>query len=228
MEKPQAAGLGDMLLEANIISNEDLKRLLFEKETTNKRISRLMVELGMVSDEERIRFLKDRLGLERIFVSGRAISDDIIELIPKYLAHSSAVLPVNIDSGSLTLAMEDPTDLIVIDNIKNLTGYDVKPVLVSIKDLDDALDKYYGEVDSEVELVVQRVSPVKKFVLNIVWAIIFFLPLILFAGFIFIAGLTNPSHTVGMMDFNVILAFFLFWAIYVTIAYYIYTMISEK
>jgi hypothetical protein len=228
MEKPQAAGLGDMLLEANIISKDDLKKLLFEKETTSKRISRLVVELGMISDEERIRFLKERLGLERIFVSGRAISDEIVELIPKYLAHNSAVLPVNIDSGSLTLAMEDPTDLIVIDNIKNLTGYDIKPVLVSIKDLDDALDKYYGEVDSEVELVVQRVSPAKKIILNIIWGIIFFLPLLLFAGYIFIAGLTNPSQTVGIMNFNVILAFFLFWAIYITIAYYIYTMIAEK
>ena len=77
-------------------------------------------------------------------LSSKDIPQNIISLIPKDLANKSKIIPIDKVENNLILATTNPKDLKLIDSIRFATGYSPKPVLSTIKDINDAVDQYYG------------------------------------------------------------------------------------
>ena len=76
----------------------------------------------------------------------------MIKLIPQETALRYQVVPLSRVGATLTIAMTDPTNVFAMDDIKFMTGFNVEPVVASETDINDAIHKFYGEVNSVEEL----------------------------------------------------------------------------
>ncbi len=72
------------------------------------------------------------------------VNPNVLKLIPASIAKKYFIIPVNRVGPKLTVAMADPSNIIVIDEIKFMTGFNVEPVVASEVEIIDAIKKYYG------------------------------------------------------------------------------------
>lgn len=136
--------LGELLIQANLITRDQLEEALKVQEDAGGRIGLSLIKLGYVSDQEITDFLSQQFGVPAVNLSAFDIDDSIIKLIPPDVAKKYQVLPINRSHATLTIAMTDPSNVFAMDDIKFMTGYNIEPVVTSELALRDAIDKYYG------------------------------------------------------------------------------------
>jgi type IV pilus assembly protein PilB len=143
----QATGerIGDLLLREGLITREALDRALQEQKSTGMRIGYNLVKLGFINEVELTRMLARQFRMPAVDLTNFEVDARIAKLIPSELAQRHLVLPLKREGRTLTVAMADPSDLGVIDDLKFITRYDIFPVIAGEYTLRNAVDKHYGE-----------------------------------------------------------------------------------
>ena len=139
-----AVKLGEMLIEAGLLTPVQLVEALKNQVNYGGRLGTNLIDMGFLDEEDLDRFLSKKLGLpcatdEQL----RSVSPDIIALFPKELVEKYSVIPLRRENKRLTLAMLDPSDLSVMDEISFVTGYFIIPMVAPELRLLMALEKYY-------------------------------------------------------------------------------------
>ena len=147
--------IGDLLISAGIITQEQLKNALAEQKNNPGRLGSTMVRLGYLSNEELMNFLSVQLGTPAIDLNDIKINPEIIELIPADMAIKHLVLPINRIGSTLIVATCDPTDLSAIDDIKFITGYNIEITIASELALKDAIDRFYQSSTMLDEIIAE-------------------------------------------------------------------------
>ena len=140
-----AVKIGDMLVQAGIISGDQLDEALKCQIIYGGKVGTNLIELGFISEDAIAGFLSKKLGVP--YVNQEALSEippNIIQLIPQEMVEKYHVIPVSLNKNRLTLALEDPTDLGAIDEISFITNFTISPVVTPEVDLMLALERYYG------------------------------------------------------------------------------------
>lgn len=141
--------LGDVLISEGIITHTQLKEAISIQEEKGGKLGEVLVDLGYVSEEQIVMVLSRQLGISYISLeSGKLIvtsDQNIEELIPYEFAVKNLVLPIARNLNSLTVVMWDPLDLLLIDNLKKLTGCEINPVVSTKADILNALEIHYGK-----------------------------------------------------------------------------------
>ncbi|MGH7362666.1 MAG: GspE/PulE family protein, partial [Candidatus Methylomirabilales bacterium] len=138
-----ASRLGDMLVKANLITEEQLKKALHQQESQGGRLGSNLVKLGFISEDDITSFLSKQYGVPSINLSHFEIDAAVIKLIPGEIAQKHMVVPINRTGSVLTVAMADPSNIFTIDDIKFMTGFKVEPVVAAESSIKNALNKYY-------------------------------------------------------------------------------------
>ena len=99
-----------------------------------------------------LEFLSKQFGIEFVDLSAREIKDDAVRIIPENIARRYNLIAVEKIDNKLKVAMEDPLNIVVLDDLKMMTGYDVKAVFGAESDIIAAIDKYYGVKSSKEAL----------------------------------------------------------------------------
>ena len=146
-----AKKLGDLLVEAGLITEEQLKEALEVQKNDNERIGTILVKLGYLTEEEITSFLSKQYGIPAVNLEHFEISEDVIKRIPSDIARKYMLIPITRTGSTLTVAMADPTNIYALDDIKFLTGLNVEPVVASELSIKKAIDKYYGS-ETQIEL----------------------------------------------------------------------------
>ncbi len=136
--------LGEMLLEAGLITREQLERALDHQKNTGKRIGACLIELGFITEEDLADFLSKKHGVPTINLRHFEIDPSVIRLLPGELCRRYMLIPVSKQGAVLTVAMTDPTDLEAITQVEFATNYKVEPVIAPETMIEEALKKYYG------------------------------------------------------------------------------------
>jgi len=136
--------LGEMLLKAGMISQEQLNLALDQQEKSGGRLGFNLVKLGIVSEEEITSLLSEQFGVPAINLRHFEIDQQVVKLIPAEVAQKYLIVPVNRTGATLTIAMVDPSDVFALDDIKFMTGYNVEPVVASEIAIREAIDDAYG------------------------------------------------------------------------------------
>ncbi len=136
--------LGDLLLKANVISQEQLDAALKNQREEGGKLGEVLVRLGHASEEDITETLSHQFGVPSINLAHFEIDPSIIKLVPGDVARKYMILPVNKTGATLTIAMGDPTNVFAMDDIKFMTGYNVEPVVASEVALRTAIDRHYG------------------------------------------------------------------------------------
>ncbi len=146
-----AKKLGDLLVEAGLITTEQLKEALEVQKNDNERLGTILVKLGYLTEEEITSFLSKQYGIPAVNLEHFEISEDVIKRIPSDIARKYMLIPITRTGSTLTVAMADPTNIYALDDIKFLTGLNVEPVVASELSIKKAIDKYYGS-ETQIEL----------------------------------------------------------------------------
>jgi type IV pilus assembly protein PilB len=136
--------LGELLVRRNIITPEQLKKAFEEQKSNGSRLESTLVKLGYIKEDELLSFLSAQYRVPSIKLSKVEVNPGVIKLIPASIAKKHFVVPTNRMGVKLTLAMVDPSNILVIDEIKFITGFRVEPVIASESEIIDAIKKYYG------------------------------------------------------------------------------------
>ena len=134
--------LGDLLIEQSKITKEQLDEALERQRTTGEPIGQLLVEAGRISETELLKVLAEQLGLEFVELSDYKIDLSAVTMLPQNVARKNLVLPVAFDDNKLIVATADPTNVFVFDDLRIMTGFEIKPIVSSKADLLAAIDRF--------------------------------------------------------------------------------------
>jgi type IV pilus assembly protein PilB len=136
--------LGELLIKANLVSPEQVKKALDEQKTSGGSIGTNLIKLGHLDEDSLLAFLSKFYHVEPVRLSKIHIDQKVLSLVPSGTAKKHLVIPIKRVGPKLILAMSDPSNIMVIDEIKFITGYNVQPVVAIDMDLVDAIKRYYG------------------------------------------------------------------------------------
>jgi type IV pilus assembly protein PilB len=136
--------LADLLVKRNYITPEQLKKVLEEQKLKGGRLESNLVRLGYIKEDELLSFLSAQYRVPSIKISKIEINPNVIKLVPSSTVKKYFIIPINRVGPKLTLAMADPSNIVVIDEIKFMTGFNVEAVVASETEIIDAIKKYYG------------------------------------------------------------------------------------
>ncbi len=158
-----ALKIGELLLKAGLITEEQLQKALDEQSQVGGRLGEHLLRLGYVTEEDILDCLSQQCGVPSINLRHFDIDESIIRLIPPDVARKYQFIPVSKTGATLTVAMSDPTNVFAMDDITFITGYRVEPVVASEEALREAIDRYYGTTHAiELKKVMDDLSTVEE------------------------------------------------------------------
>jgi type IV pilus assembly protein PilB len=144
--------LGEILVKDSLISADQLKQALDYQKKNGGRLGTCLVKLGLVSDEDITAVLSRQYGVPSINLKFYEVDPSVIKLVPQETAVRYQIVPLSRVGSTLTIAMTDPTNVFAMDDIKFMTGFNVEPVVASESAISEAINKFYGAVETVEEL----------------------------------------------------------------------------
>jgi type IV pilus assembly protein PilB len=135
--------LGDLLVREKLITREQLDKALQEQKQSGTRVGYNLVKLGFIAETELTKILARQYKMPAVDLSRFEVDPRIAKLVPADLAMKHLVLPLKRDGRTLTVAMADPTNLGVLEDLKFITRYDIFPVIGGEFSIKSAVDKIY-------------------------------------------------------------------------------------
>lgn len=156
--------LGEMLIESGLIDESQLHAALGHQRRWGGKLGKTLVDLRLVKPEEIIEALSKKLGYPIVDVARLKLTpaiDTALNLVPAEFALENLLLPIAADSHSLTIAMADPTNIAVIDDLSFRTGRRIRVALAWDRDIEEAARRLYYPMDDKehVSAVALRDAP---------------------------------------------------------------------
>ncbi|MDI6744492.1 MAG: type IV-A pilus assembly ATPase PilB [Thermodesulfovibrionales bacterium] len=139
-----AAKLGQILITSGIITEAQLNEALTMQKKGGGRIGTSLVKLGHITEDKLVTFLSKQYGMAAIDLAEYKIDPAVLKLIPADMAKKYMIMPLTRIGATLTVAMADPSNVFVVDDIKFMTGYNVEVVIATESALINAITTYYG------------------------------------------------------------------------------------
>jgi len=140
--------LGQLLLKAEIITEEQLKQAQSEQKLKGTNLSSVLIDMGFLSEDDLLDFLHKRYGLPSINLAEMELDPKLVGLIGEEFMQKNQVVPVRRSGSTLYLAMVDPFNVSVIDDIKFRIGYQIQAMVSSETDIKAAIGKYINPTAS--------------------------------------------------------------------------------
>lgn len=148
--------LGEILVEANMITEEQLKECLEEQARTNESLGQVLVRYGYVTENNIKDALELQYGINYVNPKHINISAEVLAMVPENLIRQHQVIPISFSNNKLTLGMVDPTNLPAIDDVRLRLGkgISINTVVITEDDFYRFLDTYFKvEVKTETSPV---------------------------------------------------------------------------
>ncbi len=135
--------LGEMLVQRGLIDAVQLQSALAHQRRWGGRIGRSIVQLGFMKEQALLRHVGEQMGVPFVEIGDREISRAVLSLLPERLIRARKTLPLERvpdgKRGPLVVALADPWNLEILDELAFATGMAVQPVLAAEGDLDRAI-----------------------------------------------------------------------------------------
>lgn len=136
--------LGAYLLEAGVITNEQLEAALREGRTSGELLGEALIRLGFAMADDLSMALAEQAGIPRIDVSQHRPDPDLFQLIPEPFARKHTVIPISKEEFALTVAMANIFDVAAIDELQRKTKLFIKVVSAKESEIQKVLDLAYS------------------------------------------------------------------------------------
>jgi type IV pilus assembly protein PilB len=147
--------LGEILLREGLVTREQLAQALAEQKNTKHRLGYVLVKLGLVQELEITKVLARQYRMPAVDLSRFEVDPKIIKLVPADMATKSVVLPLKREGRTLTVAMADPTDLGLLEDLKFITRFDLFPVIAGEYTLRNLIERHYEASDQQLQSILK-------------------------------------------------------------------------
>jgi len=137
--------LGELLVKRGVISSTQLQTALERQTEEGGALSHVLVRLGYVSEDTLVRLLQKEYRLPLVDPSSMDLPAEVLRLVPATLVHRHQLVPIGLSGSTLTVAMCDPANFVALNEVKFLTGYDVKVAVASVSSIAKAIEAHYDE-----------------------------------------------------------------------------------
>jgi type IV pilus assembly protein PilB len=135
--------IGEILVGKGFITADQLTEFLRTQKESSKPLGQLLLEEEILSPEELTTIIGEQLGIPHIWLRKGMIDPRIVHVLPKETALHFQVIPMFRVNNALTLATSDPHAFFVFDEVSKITGLEVQPVLCRADDIIDAIHECY-------------------------------------------------------------------------------------
>ncbi|MFH1768051.1 MAG: ATPase, T2SS/T4P/T4SS family [Candidatus Omnitrophota bacterium] len=145
--------IGEVLVEKGYINEEQLENALKEQSLTGEKLGEILIKNGWLTKEELDSCLALQTGISKFDLSSYIISPDVARLVPEHFARQYKLIPIFKLENTLTVAMAEPTNVFIVDELQKITGCMIEPVLADEITIHKTQDQYYGMSGSLQEIV---------------------------------------------------------------------------
>ncbi|HEY81864.1 MAG TPA: type II/IV secretion system protein [Dehalococcoidia bacterium] len=155
--KPAAPDLGEMLLEAQLITPKQLEQAQELAQRQGRRLRDVLVEQGFVKSEDLVAVLSVQMNVPFIDLKRHTLQPEALKLVKEWTARKYNLVPLDIVEDELVVVMADPQDIQAINEVVAQSGYRVRPTIGIPEDICEAIDLNYQTV-GEIEQEIKRLS----------------------------------------------------------------------
>jgi type IV pilus assembly protein PilB len=151
--------IGQMLVEANLITEEQLKKALDFQKSLGGKLGHIIVKLGFIEDDVLTEFMAKQQGLEIADLEKLVLPENLVKRIPKDIIITHQVIPIAFKDGVLTLATSDPTDYEAVEATQLATDYKVEFALATRSSIQKAINElFFSGKEEEEEKPVEEAT----------------------------------------------------------------------
>lgn len=138
-----AQRLGEMLILAGVITEEQLNQALAEQKRSGGRLGSVLIKLEFASEEQITEYLGKQYGVPSVNLGEHEVDRSVLRLIPATVAEKYEVVPLSREGKIINVVMANPANLFAIEDIKFTTGFEVRPMVAAEHAIKRAIEHYY-------------------------------------------------------------------------------------
>lgn len=139
--------LGELLIDKQFITPKQLEKAQEKERASGESLRKILISMGFVSDNDISQAIGEQLGIKFADLKEMELDPELIKSVPDNLAQRYKVIPVGQNEDKLVLAMADPLDVVALDDIRLITGFNIEPLIATEQAIIAAIGKYYGVTD---------------------------------------------------------------------------------
>ena len=155
---PQTERIPELLLREGYVTREQLERAVREGKSNNLGVTYNLIKTGAIDELELTKIIARVARMPAVDLSKFEVDTRIIKLVPADIATKHLVLPLKRDGRTLTVAIADPTNLGILEDLKFITRYDIFPVLAGEVTLRTVIEKQYDAGDSAMSTLLDDIA----------------------------------------------------------------------
>ncbi|MDX1659327.1 MAG: type IV-A pilus assembly ATPase PilB [Nitriliruptorales bacterium] len=144
--------LGQILIDDGLITSEQLEEAQEIQRTLGKSLGRVLIDKGYVTERDLVKALASQIGMEFVDLTDYDVDTTAVTAVSDTIAKRYTALPIAYEGDKLVVAMSDPANVFALDDIRTITGRDVKAVVATRDDIMDAIRRYHRMSD-EIEAI---------------------------------------------------------------------------
>lgn len=151
--------IGELLVENGLVTERQLTRAMDQASKLGDTVQKVLINMGFVSEKDITEMVGMQMGVSFVDLDEIDIDPELVRSVPEHLAQRYSVIPIAQNENKLTLAMVDPLNILAIDDIRLITGFDIDPVISTEESILKAIGRQFGSMGlAEVEETVKDIS----------------------------------------------------------------------
>lgn len=151
--------LDELLIEQGLVTERQLIKAKGQAEKSGDTVQKVLINMGFVTDKDITEVMGIQMGVRFVDLDEVEIDAELARSVPEHLALRYNVIPIAQEDNRLTLAMVDPLNIMAIDDIRLVTGFDIDPVISTEESITKAIQRQFGQTGlAEVEDQVNKIA----------------------------------------------------------------------
>ncbi len=140
--------LAKLLVREGLVSVEQIRESIEYCEGSGTGLGESLAALGYVTEPQLVEFLSRHYGVPSMDIDACETDESVLRLIPRETALENFLVPIGVEGPDLTIAVSDPSNILMLDDLGFITGKNIKPVVASERSIRTKLNTYYGKNDA--------------------------------------------------------------------------------
>ena len=144
------------LVDKKLLTQQNIDDAIEEEKKTGKNIFKILVDYGYITEEVLLATIAKWLSVELVDLSKLSIERDAINKVSASTAKFYSIVPIKIEAGNVVIAVSDPLNMKLVDDLRFVTGLNIKMVMAKEDAIKKAIDRYYGEEEESLGDVIDE------------------------------------------------------------------------
>jgi CheY-like chemotaxis protein len=153
--------LAKLLVRGGLVSLEQIREAVESGKESGYDLGESLAALGYVEERQLVEFLSREYGVPSMDIDSCETDQSVIRLVPRETALEKFLVPISVEGADLTIAVSDPSNILMLDDLGFITGKNIKPVVASERSIRNKLAEYYGNSGEDEPPSVEETEEVQ-------------------------------------------------------------------